>query len=41
MYLIDQNGVIRHKFTGSPGGETLDKLIDQLLEKADTSASDT
>ena len=40
MYLIDHNGVIRHKFTGSPGGETLDKLIEQLLEKAETAAAD-
>ena len=40
MYLIDHKGVIRHKFTGSPGGETLDKLIDQLLDKAVTAAAD-
>ncbi len=35
MYLIDAKGVIRHKFLGSPGGETLDKLIDELVKEAE------
>lgn len=34
MYLLDHKGVIRHKFTGSPGGATLDKLIDELVAEA-------
>ena len=34
LYLIDHEGIIRHKFTGSPGGATLDKLIDDLVAKA-------
>ena len=39
MYLIDHQGVIRHKFLGSPGGELLDKLIDEMLEEAATTAA--
>ena len=35
IYLIDHNGVIRHKFVGSPGGEQLDKLIDALVAEAE------
>ena len=31
MYLIDEKGVIQHKFLGSPGGEVLDELIDGML----------
>jgi hypothetical protein len=33
MYLLDAKGVIRHKSVGSPGDETLDKWIDELLAK--------
>jgi hypothetical protein len=32
MYLLDDKGVIRHKFLESPSNETLDRLIDQLVE---------
>ena len=34
LYLIDHEGVIRHRFLGSPGGEVLDKAIDALVAKA-------
>src|SRR5262249_32718352 len=34
LYLIDHNGVIREKFLGSPGEKTLNRLIDQLIAKA-------
>jgi hypothetical protein len=33
LYVIDHKGVIRHKYLGSPGGETLDKVIDALLDE--------
>jgi hypothetical protein len=33
LYIIDDKGVIRHKYVGSPGGEVLDKNIDDLIEK--------
>ena len=36
MYLIDAKGTIRHKFVGSPGGETLDRLIDALIEEVES-----
>ena len=34
LYLIDHEGVIRHKWIGSPGDEALDKAIDELVAKA-------
>ena len=34
MYVIDHEGVIRHKSVGSPGGEKLDEWIDALVAKA-------
>lgn len=34
LYLIDHEGKIRHRFTGSPGDEKLDQLIDELVAKA-------
>jgi hypothetical protein len=34
LYIIDHKGVIRHKWVGSPGGEVLDKAIDELIEEA-------
>ncbi len=36
MYVIDAQGVIRHKWIGSPGGETIDKVIDGLVKEAET-----
>jgi hypothetical protein len=35
LFLIDAKGVIRYKFEGSPGGDQLDRLIDQLLKEAE------
>jgi hypothetical protein len=35
LYLIDHKGVIRHKWLGSPGDETLDKEIDTLVAAAE------
>jgi thiol-disulfide isomerase/thioredoxin len=31
LYLIDHEGVIRHKFIGSPGEKTLDEAVDELI----------
>ena len=36
MYLIDHAGIIRHKWTGNPGEETLDAALDALVEQAET-----
>jgi hypothetical protein len=35
LYIIDHKGIIRHKYVGSPGGETLDKVIDKLVKEAE------
>jgi len=35
LYLIDHKGVIRRKFLGSPDDKDLDRLIDELVEKAE------
>ena len=35
LYVIDANGVIRHKYLGSPGGEVLDKNIEALIKEAE------
>jgi hypothetical protein len=35
LYIIDANGVIRHKFVGSPRDEVLDKHIDALIKEAE------
>lgn len=33
LYLLDDKGTIRHKFLGSPGGETIDRLVTELLKE--------
>ena len=35
MYVVDHNGIIRHKSVGSPGEETVDTWIDALVEAAE------
>src|SRR5260370_40656574 len=35
LYIIDHKGIIRHKYVGSPEGETLDKAIEKLVEVAE------
>ena len=35
MYVIDAEGIIRHKSLGSPGNEKLDKWIDALVAEAE------
>jgi hypothetical protein len=34
LFLIDHQGVIRHKWLGSPGDEVMDKAIEELVAKA-------
>ncbi len=33
LFLVDHEGNIHKKWVGSPGGETMDKEIEKLLEK--------
>jgi hypothetical protein len=35
LYLIDQRGVIRHRWAGSPGEKTLERAIEQLVAEAE------
>jgi hypothetical protein len=35
LYVIDHNGLIRHKFLGSPGGKVLDEAIETILKEMD------
>lgn len=34
LFLIDHEGIIRNKWVGSPGGETLDREIEKLVALA-------
>ncbi|MCA8966063.1 MAG: hypothetical protein H6838_18065 [Planctomycetes bacterium] len=38
LYVIDHEGVIRHKWVGSPGNEVLDEAIATLVEQAEKDA---
>jgi peroxiredoxin len=35
LYVVDHKGVIRHKWLGSPGEETLDKALEKLVKEAE------
>src|SRR5262249_11017358 len=35
LYVIDHKGIIRHKWLGNPGNDTVDKAIEELVEKAE------
>jgi hypothetical protein len=39
LYILDHQGIIRHKFLGFPGEETFDKAIDELVAAASPAAS--
>jgi len=41
LYLIDHNGVIRHKFLGTPSAGKLDAAIDELVAAAERDAAAT
>jgi len=38
LYLIDHNGVIRHRYLGSPGEKALDAAIERLVREAEKAA---
>src|SRR5262249_36767365 len=38
MYVLDHNGVIRHKWEGSPGDKVLDEAIQKLVKRAEKEA---
>lgn len=35
LYVLDANGVIRHKWLGSPGDKVLDAALERLIEEAE------
>ena len=35
FYLIDHNGVIRHKWAGAPGEKVMDAALEKLIEAAE------
>lgn len=39
LYLIDHEGIIRHKWLGSPGDEVIDEEIDKLVALAEGNAA--
>jgi hypothetical protein len=38
LVAIDAEGVIRHKWFGSPGNDTLDGALERIIKKAETPA---
>ena len=38
LYVVDHKGVIRHKWVGSPGEETLDQALEKLVKEAEEDA---
>ncbi len=38
LYIIDHKGVIREKWLGSPGDETLDKTVEKYVKDAEAEA---
>lgn len=37
LFVIDANGMIRHKWLGSPGDKVLDAALERLIEEAEKS----
>lgn len=35
LFVLDANGVIRHKWFGSPGDKTLDAALEHLIKEAE------
>jgi hypothetical protein len=35
FYVLDPQGVIRHKWVGSPGARVIDTALDKLIEEAE------
>ena len=40
LFLIDAQGVVRHKYLGNPGSETLERSIEKLLREAEGAKQD-
>ena len=38
LYILDHQGVIRHKYLGFPGEERFDGALDKLIEEAEKDA---
>lgn len=41
FYVIDQRGVIRHKWVGSPGEQAIDEALDELIQEPRRSGKET
>jgi hypothetical protein len=41
LYVIDDKGVIRHKWAGAPGEEIIDAALAQLIKVAEANAKDS
>src|SRR6516162_1216192 len=39
LYVLDHKGIIRHKYVGSPGDETMDKALNKLVKMAEQDAN--
>jgi peroxiredoxin len=39
LYLIDHQGVIRHKWLGAPGEKTIDAALEPLVQRAESTGS--
>src|SRR5215472_8187215 len=35
LYVVDHKGIIRHKWVGSPGEQTMDKALEKLVKAAE------
>jgi hypothetical protein len=38
FYIVDHMGMIRHKWVGKPGEESVDAALEKLIQKADEAA---
>jgi len=41
FYIIDPQGVIRHKWAGAPGDKAIDAALGKLIDEAERSGSET
>ncbi len=40
FYVIDHKGVIRHKWVGNPGAQTIDAALEELILRVETNIDD-
>ena len=38
FYILDSNGVIRHKWAGAPGAKAIDAALEQVLQETENAA---